>query len=122
MAGGCINFLIGHRGEFERCKYWNRDEDDNNLAEYTYQKENGTFWAKEVSPEDLRKLVINGLFMFDETLITLYTKSDCRLKKGDIVEHDGSKWIVQSCQQRTRNKYQQFMKTKVTDTYIQLKQ
>lgn len=122
MAGGCADLLLGRRGDFERCKYWVRNEDDEDLSQYLYEIEpDGIFYAEEITPEDLRKLTINGIFMFDESLITIYTNGSISLKKGDLVEFRGDIWVVQSCQTKRVQKNLQFMKRPSTKSYIQLK-
>lgn len=121
MVGGCINLQTGNRGHFERCKYWVRDE-NRDLSEYTYNDNpSGIFYAEEVTAKDLRKLVINGTFMFDESLITLQSKGQISLKKGDLVEFENEIWIVDSCQYKKVNKNNQFMNNPARITYIQLK-
>lgn len=122
MAGGCIDLLLGRRGDFEKCKYWIRDEDDEDLSQYVYETlPTGNFWAMEVSSEDLRKMVVNGVFMFDESLITIYTNGFIDLKKGDLVKFRDEVWIVQSCQSKRVRKSVQFMNHPPKRTYIQLK-
>lgn len=122
MCGGTIDTQLGRRGHFERCKYWVRDESDYDLSEYTYKQEpNGIFYAEEVTAKDIKKLVINGVFMFDESLITIQTKGQISLKQGDLIEFEGEMWIVQSCQQKKFNRNNQFMKRPSVITYIQIK-
>lgn len=122
MTGGCIDLLLGRRGDFEKCKYWIRDEDDEDLSQYVYEvSPTGSFYGTEVSPEDLRKMIVNNVFMFDESLVTIYTNGYIDLKKGDLVEFRDEIWIVQSCQSRRVRKSIQFMKNPSKRTYIQLK-
>ncbi len=122
MVGGCTNLLLGRRGDFERCKYWVRNEEDEDLSEYTHKKEpSGIFYAKEITAKDLRKLVIDGVFMFDETLTTIYANGDLDLKKGDLIEFEDDIWQVVSCQSKPINKNRQFMKRPAKTNYIQIK-
>lgn len=122
MAGGCIDLLLGRRGDFEKCKYWVRDEEDEDLSQYVYEvSPTGSFYGTEVSPEDLRKMIVNNVFMFDESLVTIYTNGYIDLKKGDLVEFRDEIWIVQSCQSKRVRKSIQFMKNPPKRTYIQLK-
>ena len=122
MAGGSTNLLLGRRGNFEHCKYWVRDEDDEDLSEYVHNHQpSGQFWAEEITPEDLRKLIVNNVFMFDESLITLYSRATLKLKKGDLVQFEDKIWIVQSCQTKRYHNNNQFMKRPSTMSYIQLK-
>ena len=122
MFGGTIDLQLGRRGHFERCKYWVRDENNYDLSEYTYNETpSGFFYAEEVTAKDIKKLVINGIFMFDESLITIQTKGQINLKQGDLVEFENEIWIVQSCQQKKFNRNNQFMKRPSTTSYIQLK-
>lgn len=119
---GSTNLLLGRRGQFNRCEYWIRDEDDEDLSQYTYENESsGVFYAEEVTSEDLRKMIVNGVFMFDESLITLQTKGSVSLKKGDLVRYDDDIWIVQSSQVKKTHKNEQFMRRPSTSTYVQIK-
>ncbi len=119
---GSTDLLLGRRGHFNKCVYWIRDEDDEDLTEYTYNNEpSGYFYADEITSEDKRKLTINGVFMFDESLITLQTNGAISLKKGDIVKYNEDIWIVQSCQTKKMYKNEQFMKRASSVTYIQIK-
>ena len=122
MAGGCTSVLLGRRGTYEKCKYWIRDEDEKDLTEYVYENQpSGTFWAEEITAEDLNKLIINNSFMFDNSLITIFTKAQITLKQGDIIEFENELWMVQSCQQKRIHKNNQFMKRPNKVSYIQLK-
>lgn len=119
---GCTNLLRGRRSEFDKCKYWVRSESDKTLEEYKHNvKPSGIFYAKEITPENLQKLIINNVFMFDEHLITLYTKADLNANKGDLVEYNGDMWIINTCQKQIIHKHSQFMKSNITASYIQLK-
>lgn len=122
MAGGCTNTLLGRRGDFERCLYWVRNDDNTDLSEYEHNiKPSGVFYAEEVTPEDLRKMTLNGVFMFDESLITIYTKGLVNIKKGDLVKFEDELWMVASCQTKRYHNNNQFMKRPSTTSYIQLK-
>lgn len=119
---GCTDLLFGRREEFEKCKYWIRDEESKDLSEYNYKDEpNGYFYAKEVTAEDFRKTQINGVFLFDESSTTLFTTSNVKLKKGDLVGYNGDIWIVQDAQIKKKSKNRQFMTRPGTSVYIQIK-
>ncbi len=122
MMGGCTDLLLGRRGDFEKCKYWIVNDKDIDLEEFTHNTNpSGIFYAEEVSPENLRKMIINGVFMFDESLITIYTNGTITLKTGDLVLFRGDIWRVQDCQTRRVQKNLQFMKRPSMKSYIQLK-
>lgn len=122
MAGGCNSLLLGRRGDFDKCFYWVRDENNEDLSQYEHKKEpDGIFWAEEITAEEKRKLIVGSGFMFDENLITIRTKGQISLKEGDIVNFEGEDWIVKNCQQRKYSKTQQFMNTPQKISYIQLK-
>ena len=58
MAGGCIDIYQSRRTEHDKCYYWKIDEEDLDLEEYTHNnKYDGRFYAKEISPRMLQKLV-----------------------------------------------------------------
>lgn len=119
---GSTNLLLGRRGDFERCKYWVRDDEDSDLSQFVHENEpRGVFYAEEVTSEDLRKLIVNGVFMFDESLITLQTKGSIRLNKGDLIEYENDIWSVQSSQIKKTHKNGQYMKRPSITTYIQIK-
>ncbi len=122
MVGGCIDLQLGRRGDFDRCKYWVRNENDENLEEYTHNHEaSGIFYAKEITAEDKHKNIVNDMFMFDENTITIYTKALVKLKEGDIVDFEGEKWLVKNCQSRKIHKNNEFMTRASYISYIQLK-
>ena len=122
MAGGCISTLLGCRGTYEKCKYWVRDDDAKDLTEYVYEnKPSGTFYAKRITAQDYKKLVINNAFMFDDSLVTLYSKGQINLKESDIVEFKGELWRVQDCQSKQIDKNTQFMSRPDYVSYIRIK-
>lgn len=120
---GCTNLLVGRRGNFEKCKYWVRDEEEKELDEYVYNTvPSGVFYVKEITAEDLRKTQVNNLFMFDESLTTLFTSdSVMNLKKGDLIEYNGDVWVAQSVQIKKVAKNRQFMARPSVEVYVQVK-
>lgn len=119
---GCTNLLMGRRGHFDKCKYWVCDERNPDLSEYTYEHSpKGIFYAEETTAKERKKLVISNSFMFDEELITIKTKSQVTMKKGDLIEYEEELWIVQSFQTLKINKNNEFMRHPSTISYIQIK-
>lgn len=117
---GCVD--LGFRTEFDVCKYWVCDETNVDWQEYTYNNQpTGKFNAEETTAKERKKLIINNSFMFNEDLITLKTKSQISIKKGDLVEYEGEIWIVESSQSRKVTKSNQFLTKPPVITYIQLK-
>jgi hypothetical protein len=122
MAGGCIDILIGSRGTYEKCVYWNRDNDNEDLEEYTHKKEpSGFFYANLVEAKDNEKQIINNNFMFDNDNVTLFTKQKIKLKSGDIVKYDNELWLVRNVQEKKIHRNTQLMKNPNYVVYIQLK-
>ena len=88
------------------CRWWVRDERDQFTSdELVYKRTpSGGFWAKEVSPEQLRNNVIGGTFMFDSSHVTikspdnLFALQEETAKNECLVEYDGELWIVVSIQ------------------------
>lgn len=121
MDGGCSSFL-GRRGLFDKCYYWERNESNVNLNEYTHNtKPSGMFYAREVNAESKSKMVVNNLFMFDNNTITIYTTASIDLKKGDLVKFRGKIWICGDCQFKNISGNTQFMNRANRECYISLK-
>lgn len=88
------------------CKWWSRDERDQFTSDELVYKRipSGTFWAKEVSPEQLRNNIVAGSFMFDSSHITikspdnLFNLQKTMLKNECLVEYNGELWVVVSVQ------------------------
>lgn len=119
---GYTDLLVGRRELHERCKFWVRDDEEKELSEYVYNTTpSGWFYAKEITSEDLRKTQLNGVFMFDESLTTIYTTSGLNIKKGDLIEYMGEIWFAQSVQKKRINKNRQFMSRPSFECYIQIK-
>ena len=122
MAGGYTNTLVGRRGLFNRCKYWNREYAKDDFDEYVYSsKPNGYFYAEEIGSNELKKLVVNNIFQFDDNLITIRTRGRIHLKAGDKVEYYGELWIVSSVQDRFIKKNTQYMQKPMREYFIQIK-
>lgn len=119
---GCISELTSRRVNFDECKYWSRDYDDDDLEEYTYKNNySGIFWAKESNANTTEKNVIDGTFIYDESTITIETNDLISIKPGDIVKFEDKLWHVVNVQEREMHKSKQFLKMDLKKTYIQLR-
>lgn len=103
------------------CQYWTRNESDTYSSDELVHKRvaDGTFWAKEISPETRRDNVISGVFMFDSSSITIKSPDDCgMLKEKDIVEYEGEYWMVKDVQKRkARMQQSEFARDKYCSHY-----
>lgn len=121
MAGGCIDIKLGRRGDYDLCKYWVRDESDEDLSEFVRKTTpSGRFYCHEVTAEILQKNQLNNLFMFDASSITIRTRAAIKIKQGDAVQYNDDIWIVKDVQFVPVHKNNQFMKNPSGFTYIQL--
>ncbi len=83
------------------CRYWKRNESDEYTPDELIYKRipSGSFWAKEMSPEQDRDNIIGGVFNFDSTHITIKSPDNCDgLDSKDLVEYEGEYWMVVSVQ------------------------
>lgn len=96
-----LDIRQSRRGYNVLCRWWHRDERDENTADELIYKRvpDGAFFAKEASPEQDRDNIIGGVFLFDSTHVTIKTPDDCLgLTSKDLVEYEGDYWIVVSVQ------------------------
>ena len=100
-------FWESNRDCHEFCKWWGRDESEVNTDdELIMQREpNGTFWAKEYTPEFFDSNVTGGTFRHDRTTTTIRTPTNMEpmrkyIKNDCIVEYQHEKWIVVSAQRK----------------------
>ena len=122
MVGGYTNLLMGNRGCFYRCKYWERNSQYKDLAEYKHKIEpKGVFMAKRENSTSQQKNELNNMFLYGNESIMISTKSTVDIKPNDLVEFDGEIWVVQNVQYVTKRSNEQYMKKKCRFTYIQLK-
>ena len=122
MVGGCTNILMGNRGCFYKCQWWERNSKYKDLAEYKHnQTPKGTFNAKRENASNSQKGQLDNTFLYDNENIMISTLNDVDIKPNDMVEFDGDLWLVQNVQSVTRRSNEQFMTRKCKQTYIQLK-
>lgn len=83
------------------CKWWScTDEDRNTLDELILKRvPTGIFYAKEVSQQDSSSSVLSNTFMFERNQVTIKTPDNIYgIKKNDLVEYEGERWIVELVQ------------------------
>ena len=120
--GGCTDLLLGRRGAFCKCQYWERDNNVKDLSEYQYKKTpKGTFYADRVSNKTKQKQEINNQFMFDASNVTISTKGKVDIKPKDIVLFENSLWQVTNVQEIEIRSQEQFMTRLSKITYISLR-
>lgn len=111
----------------EPCKWWSRDERDQNESDELVMKRipSGSFFAKETNPVSDQNTIIGGTVMFDKSTVTIKTPDNVvGLKNNDIVSYRGEKWMVVSVQTRlARNQNTYFAKNELCShyTYIELR-
>lgn len=119
---GCIDIYTSRRTEHNKCCYWKRLEETYDMEEYSHSNEcDGVFYAKEISPQTLQKQIVGGMFMFDESTISLVTHDAVNIAQGDLVKYDDQYWNVLNVQKIRVKKQSQFLKNTSYKTYIQLK-
>ena len=97
-----VDLFQSRRDCNEFCRWWSRTDDevrkqDNELV--MKRIPSGTFWAKEISPEEYKKNIVAGDFIFDSSHTTIRSPDDCfGLKQDDLVEYQGETWIVVTVQ------------------------
>lgn len=83
------------------CRWWERDERDEFTSDELILKRipSGAFWAKEISPEQMRNDIVGGVFNFDSSHVTVKTPDNCeKMKENDLVLYQNEYWIVVSVQ------------------------
>lgn len=121
MAHG-IDINTSRRTLHERCRYWKVKDKNKDRSEIVYeQKEEGVFYAKEISAYSKDMQVIGEVFMFQSNMTTIMTMDSNNISVNDIVEFDNKIWRVINIQRRRLMKQSQFSKKTSEITYIQLK-
>lgn len=95
------DFFQSKRNYNQKCKWWSRSEIDENTPDELIMKRvpNGIFFAKEVSPQASTSEVVGDSFMFEKDTITIKTPDNLwQIKRNDLVEYEGDKWIVDNVQ------------------------
>lgn len=111
----------------EFCRWWKRDERDENTPDELIYKRTatGSFWAEEISAEQDRDNIVGGVFMFDSTHVTIRTPDNCLgMESKDLVLFRDEYWIVVSAQKgQAKKSNAMFVKDKYCshDWYIELR-
>lgn len=106
-----IDIFQSRRDYNEPCKWWSRDENDDNEANALIMKRvpTGIFMAKEVGAEQLRNQVIFDSFMFGQGSVTIKSPDNLTgIKANDLVEYQDEKWLVinvQKIKAKKQNSY-----------------
>lgn len=85
----------------ERCRWWSvKDEDGQESSDLVMKRiPSGSFMAKEIAPESDQDSIIGGIFLVEKTTTSIKTPDDVYgLKKNDLVEFQGERWIVTNVQ------------------------
>lgn len=116
-----IDRFQSHATYNEKCRWWARNENDDYPPEELVMKRiaSGSFWAKEVSPASLRNNILGGVFLFDNTHITIKSPDNlANIKSEDLVLFRGEYWLVVSVQRsKARNQNTYFGKDKDCSHY-----
>lgn len=103
MRNSSVDIFMSRRDCFEQCQWWERNEDNQYMDDELIMKNpsSGYFWAKEVTPENVRTNIIGGNFMFDQNTVAIRSPDNLgALKNNDIVLYQGEKWIVIDVQKK----------------------
>ena len=116
-----IDLEQSHATYNEKCRWWARNEDDDIPLDELVSKRvpSGSFWAKEVNPEVLRNNIVGGVFLLDNSHITIKSPDNlANMKSEYVVEFRGEIWRVMSVQRsKARNQNTYFAKDKYCSHY-----
>lgn len=121
---GAIDLWGSRRASFERCEWFQRDEKaTKDQSRLVFKKKPTTvFYAKESNAFNYQKEQLGGVFLADESVVTLETTDNVSgIKTGDRVKYRGSIWAVTSVQASEKHKQSQFLDQVTKTTYIGLK-
>lgn len=121
---GVIDLWGSRRTSFERCEWYQRDEKaTKDLSKIAYKdKPSAIFYAKEANAASYRKQELGGVFLGDESVVTISTQDILNgIKGGDRVKFRGALWIVTDIQQSEEHKQAQFLESVTKTTYISIK-
>lgn len=122
---GAIDLWGSRRANFERCEWFQRDEKATKDQSRLVFKDKPTcvFYAKESNAFNYQKEQLGGVFMADESVVTLETTDNVNgIKTGDRIKYRGTMWAVTSVQASEKHKQSQFLDQVTKTTYIGLKQ
>lgn len=116
-----VNIYTSRRHNFDKVWYWKRNDAIKDLSKYVYETNpDGFFYARDVSVESQDNQPINNTFLFDNSVITLFTEDIVNIEINDIVKYEDVIWRVSNVQFQHIHKNHQFMKKGFNRTYVQL--
>ena len=98
-----LDVWVSHKGYNEYCKWWERDEDDENDSDELIMKRepSGFFYAKEQVAESADSSIIGGKFLLDRNRITIKTRDNVQgIKNNCLVLFQNEVWIVDVVQRK----------------------
>lgn len=96
-----IDIFQSRRNYNEPCRWWSRNESDDNEPNELISKRvpTGTFMAKEMSPMQLMNMNLGGTFRIDSTHTTIKTTDDLEgIKSDDLIEYQNDLWRIDDVQ------------------------
>ena len=118
-----VDIYNTRRGYFNKCKWWQRDEDTSESNEIIIAKApSGIFYAKESAAKTSQDKVINGMFLFDQDTITIESQDSLiGIKRGCLVEYNGSLWHLINVQESIVKKQREFTQKTSATWFLQLR-
>ena len=89
-----FDFTQNRRNCNEFCKWWSRNEGDENLADEIIMKRipTGQFWAEEITGETVQNTQVGNTFMFDRFNVTIRSPDNILgIKNNDLVLYQEEK-------------------------------
>lgn len=125
MVDTMIDIYHGHRGKFNRCKYFTRNEDEEvgDLSQWVLNKSpKGIFFAKPVTTETNQADNMGNVLMYDVNQIMIETTDETpELTRGCIVTFRGKVWITANVQRSPHIKETEFSQEDHCTTIISLR-
>lgn len=123
MESGGIDIYNSRRGNFEYCKYWNRDlKSSIPLTDLVNNKApDGVFYAREENSQYDNIKQSGNSFMFDDSAISVSTEDDVRnIKVNAVVLYQDVCWRVADVQRLKVKKRSQFSNVPTYRTFLRL--
>jgi hypothetical protein len=105
------------------CSFYKRQDNNSKQSEMTYNDTvDGAFNARILQPETREKQMIDDIFQFDSSNITIKTRDDViSLSPGDLVVAGGKKYILVNKQSKPRQVNSEFDNAPSSETFLSLR-
>lgn len=108
---GTVDIYHSRRTNYIECSFYARDEKSGvSPSEWVLKnRPNGSFYAKEVSPQSNQMGQVSNVFAYDRNIISLESDDDLSgIKRGYIVVYNNKAWIVDTVQAMIHRKETEF--------------